>query len=168
MAHKGGAGLGEPGDTQQPGEHGIAILDHNGSVLAPLLVAPVNDADTRLGPEGVKGLKRGATRTGVGLNGSYLNLDGGFDSQHPRQAIFHAGLIPHIKETPRNRPWPKRGRKRLFTHTLQARRDRVERMLTWAEQCKRLWRHFDHRQRRPSGMTLMAYTRSNLRRWCAT
>jgi hypothetical protein len=57
-------------------------------VLAPLPVAPVNKADTVLLPAGLKGLKR--------VTGSYLNLDGGFDSQHNRKAIFNAGLVPNI------------------------------------------------------------------------
>jgi hypothetical protein len=59
-----------------------------------------------------KGLKRVAKRTGLRLAGSYLNLDGGFDSKHNRKAIFNAGLIPNIKENPRNRKSTKRGRKR--------------------------------------------------------
>ena len=37
------------------------------------------------------------------LKGAYLNLDGGFDSAHNRKMIFNAGMIPNIKENPRNR-----------------------------------------------------------------
>ena len=43
------------------------------------------------------------------LKGSYLNLDGGFDSKHNRKVIFNAGMIPNIKENPRNRKTTKRG-----------------------------------------------------------
>jgi hypothetical protein len=75
-------------------------------VLAPLPVAPVNEADTVLLPEGVKALKRVAKLTGLALNGSYLNLDGGFDSKANRKVIFTAGMIPNIKENPRNRKTP--------------------------------------------------------------
>jgi hypothetical protein len=59
-------------------------------------------------------LKRVARLTDLNIDGSHLNLDGGFDSRHNRKAIFNAGLIPNIKENPRNRKTPKRGRKRLF------------------------------------------------------
>jgi hypothetical protein len=38
-------------------------------------VAPVNEADTVLLPEGWKGLKRVAKRTGLVLEGAYLNLN---------------------------------------------------------------------------------------------
>ena len=98
----------------------IAIIDNNGYVLAPLPVAPVNTADTVLLPDGLKALKRVAKRTGLELTGAYLNLDGGFDSRNNRKAIFNAGMIPNIKDNPRNRKAPKRGRKRLFNAVIHA------------------------------------------------
>jgi hypothetical protein len=66
-------------------------------VLAPLPVAPVNEADTVLLPDGLNALKRVARLTDLKIDGSYLNLDGGFDSRHNRKAIFNAGLVPNIK-----------------------------------------------------------------------
>ena len=111
---KGGDGIGYSGYKHQKGEKVIAIIDNNGYVLAPLPVAPVNEADTVLLPEGLKGLKRMAKLTGLVLEGAYLNLDGGFDSTSNRQAIFNAGMIPNITEHPRHRKRPTRGRKRLF------------------------------------------------------
>src|SRR5215813_10534623 len=59
----------------------FAMIDNNGYVLAPLPVAPVNEADTVLLPAGLKGLKRVAKCAGLELGGAYLKLDGGFDSQ---------------------------------------------------------------------------------------
>ena len=76
-------------------------------------MAPVNETDMVLLPEGLKALKKVAKEVGVDLHGAYLNLDGGFDSKANRKAIFNAGLIPNIKENPRNRKTTKRGRKRL-------------------------------------------------------
>ena len=55
---------------------------------------------------------------GLRIQGAYLNLDGGFDSTSNRKAIFNAGLIPNIKENPRNRKTPKRGRMRLFNDAI--------------------------------------------------
>lgn len=60
-------------------------------------------------------LKRIARLTGLELKRSYLNLDGEFDSKSNRKVIFNAGMIPNIKENPRNRQTTKRGRKRLFS-----------------------------------------------------
>src|SRR5438093_12128798 len=75
VAKKGGDGIGYSGHKHQKGEKVIAIIDNNGYVLAPLPVAPVNEADTVLFPEGLKALKRVAKLTGLGLKGAYLNLD---------------------------------------------------------------------------------------------
>ena len=77
-------------------------------------MAPVNETDMVLLPEGLKALKKVAKEVGLDLRGAYLNLDGGFDSRHNRKLIFNAGMMPNIKENPRNRKTTKRGRKRLF------------------------------------------------------
>src|SRR5262245_55086773 len=127
VAKKGGDGMGYSGYKHQKGENVIAIIDNNGYVLAPLLVAPVNEADTVLLPEGLKGLKRVAKLTGLVLAGAYLNLDGGFDSKANRKAIFNAGMIPNIKANPRNRTSPKRGRKRWFNAAVHALREQIGR-----------------------------------------
>jgi hypothetical protein len=70
VAKKGGDGIGYSGHKHQKGEKVIAIIDNNGYVLAPLPVAPVNEADTVLFPEGLKALKRVAKLTGLGLEGA--------------------------------------------------------------------------------------------------
>jgi transposase len=93
VAKKGGDCIGYSGHKHQKGEKIIAIIDNNGFVLAPILVAPVDESDTVLLPDGLNELKRMARLTGLKIDGSYLNLDGGFDSRHNRKAIFNAGLI---------------------------------------------------------------------------
>jgi len=129
VAKKGGDGIGYAGHTHPQGEKVIAIIDNNGYVQAPLLVAPVNKADTVRLPEGLKALKRGAKHTGLVLEGAYLTLDGGFDAKANRKASFNAGMIPNITEHPRHRKTPKRGRKRWFNQAIHALRERVERTL---------------------------------------
>jgi transposase len=166
VAKKGGDGIGYSGYKHQKGEKVIAITDNNGYVLSPLPVAPVNKADTVLLPEGLNALKHVANLTGLVLKGSYLNLDGGFDSKHNRKVVFNAGMIPNIPENPRNRKATKRGRKRLFNKAIHALRDRVERMFAWEDKFKRLLLRFEHIQQRHYGMKLMAYMLINLRRFC--
>jgi hypothetical protein len=117
-------------------------------------------------PEGLKALKKGATEGGGELRGAYLNLDGGFDSAHNRKCICNAGLIPNIKENPRNRKTTKRGRTRLFNAASHALRMRVERTFAWEDKCKRLLLRFERIQQRHYGMKLMAYTLINLRAFC--
>jgi hypothetical protein len=90
---------------------------------------PINEADTVLLPKGLNALKRIARLTDLKIDGSYLNLDDGFDSRHIRKTRFDAGLIPNIKENQRNRMVPKCGRKRLFNAVIHSLRLRVERTL---------------------------------------
>jgi transposase len=166
VAQKGGDGIGYSGHTHHKGEKVIASIENNGDVLAPLPVAPVNEAATVLWPAGLKAWKRGAKLTGFGRNGSYLNRDGGGDSTSNRKAIFNAGMIPNIKENPPTRTHPKRGRKRVFNQAIQALRDRVERTFAWEDTLKRLLLRCEHHQRRHDGMKLMAYTLIKVRRFC--
>jgi hypothetical protein len=117
-------------------------------------------------PEGLKALKQVAKKVGLNLQGAYVNLDGGFDSTHNRKLIFNAGMVPNIKENPRNRKTTKRGRKRLFNAALHALRARVERTFAWEDKFKRVLLRFERIQQRHYGMKLMAYTLINLRAFC--
>ena len=139
------------------------MTDNHGYVLAPLPVAPVKETDMVLLPEGLHALKQVATEVGLELRGAYVNLDGGCDSRVNRKAIFNAGMIPNIKETPRNRLRPRRGRKRLFNAAIYALRMRVERTFAWEDKFKRLLLRFERIQQRHYGMKVMAYTLINLR-----
>jgi IS5 family transposase len=142
------------------------MTGNHGYVLAPLPVAPVNETDMVLLPEGLHALKQVAKEVGLDLRGAYVNLDGGFDSRANRKAIFNAGMIPNIKENPRSRKRPKRGRKRLFNAAIYALRMHVERTFAWEDKFKRLLFRFERIQQRHYGMKLMAYTLINLRAFC--
>jgi transposase len=142
------------------------MTENHGYVLAPVPVAPVNETDMVLFPEGLQALKKVAKEVGLDLKGAYLNLDGGFDSARNRKCIFNAGLIPNIKENPRNRKRPKCGRKRLFNATIHALRLCVERTFAWEDKFKRLLLRFERIQQRHYGMKLLAYTLINLRAFC--
>jgi len=117
-------------------------------------------------PEGLKALKRVATTAGLDLGGAYLNLDSGFDSTHNRTCMFNAGMIPNIKENPRNRKPMKRGRTRLFNAAIHALRTRVDRTFAWEDTFKRLLLRFEHIQQRHFGMKLLAYTLIHVREFC--
>jgi hypothetical protein len=129
-------------------------------------VAPVNETDMVLLPQGLKALKQVAKEVGVDLRGAYVNLDGGFDSRHNRKLIFNAGMIPNITENPRHRKTTKRGRKRFFNEAIHALRMHVERTFAWEDKFKRLLLRFERLQQRHDGMKLMAYTVINLREFC--
>jgi hypothetical protein len=144
----------------------IALVDNHGYVLSPLTVAPVNEVDMVLLPAGLKALKRVAREAGLELAGAVLNLDAGFDSEANRKGVFHAGLKPNIKENPRNRQKPKRGRKRFFDAALYKLRFIVERTFAWEDKFKRLLLRFETKQSRHLGFKLIAFTLINLREFC--
>src|SRR5262249_57307960 len=72
---KRGDGIGYSGYKHQKGEKVLAMTDNHGYVLSPLPVAPVNETDMLLLPDGLKALKRVAKMTGLVLEGASLNLD---------------------------------------------------------------------------------------------
>jgi len=158
--------MGYSGYKPQKGEKVIAITDNQGYVLAPVPVAPVNETDMVLLPQGLRALKQVATEVGVDLRGAYVNLDGGFDSRHNRKMFFNAGMIPNITENPRHRKTTQRGRKRFFNEAIHVLRLHVERTFAWEDKFKRLLRRFECIQQRHYGMKLMAYTLINLREFC--
>ena len=115
----------------------LALRDNQGHVLSPLTVAPVNEVDMGLWPHGLRDLKRVAREVGLEVSGAVLNLDAGFESKANRKAGFNAGLKPNIKENPRKRQKPKRGRRRFFAAVLSHRRFTVERTFAWEDKFKR-------------------------------
>ena len=116
-------------------------------------MAPANETDMVLLPEGLKALTKVAKEVGVDLRGAYLNLDGGSDSARNRKCIFNAGLIPDIPENPRSRKHTKRGRKRFFNEAIHALRMRVEWTFAWEDKFKRLLLRFERIQQRHYGMS---------------
>jgi transposase len=146
----------------------LALIDNHGHVLSPLTVAPVNEVDMVLLPQGLKDLKWVAREVGLELHGAVLNLDAGFDSKANRKAAYNAGQKPNIKENPRNRQKPKRGRKRFFDAALYKRRFTVERTFAWEDKFKRLLLRFETKQIHHLGFKLLAFTLINLRTFCGS
>jgi len=144
----------------------IALVDNHGYVLSPLTMAPVNEVDLVLLPEGLKDLKRVVRAAGLAVSGAVLNLDAGFDSKANRKCVFNAGLKPNIKENPRNRQKLKRGRKRFFDNALYKLRFIVERTFAWEDKFKRLLLRFETKQSHHLGFKLIAFTLINLREFC--
>jgi transposase len=166
VAKKGGDEIGYSGHKHQKGEKVIAVADNRGHVLSPLTIAPVNEVNIVLLPDGLKDLKRVARAVGLKLTGAVLNLDAGFDSKANRKSIFNAGMKPNIKENPRNRKKPKRGRKRFFDEVLYKLRFAIERTFAWEDKFKRLLLRFETKQKYHLGFTLIAFTLINLREFC--
>ena len=93
-----------------------------------------------------------------------MSLDSAYDSKKNRKMIFNSGMVPNIKENPRNRRKKKRGRKRIFNQAIYEERFRtVERAFAWEDKYKRLFLRFEFKSINHLGMKLLAYTLINLR-----
>jgi hypothetical protein len=134
------------------------MTDNNVYVLSPFPVAPVNEVDMVLLPDGLKALKRVAKRVGLVLGEASFNLDAGVDATHNRPCIFNAGMIPNIKENPRNRKSTKRRRKWLCHAAIHAARTWGAQTFAWEDKFTRRLLRFEHIQQRHFGMKLMTYT----------
>jgi len=84
------------------------VVDNNGNVVSPYTIAPVNRNDCVLLPGSLNHLSNISRMAGFSINGSYLNLDGVFDSKENRKAVFNHGMIPNIPENKRGRKKAKR------------------------------------------------------------
>ena len=163
VAKKGGDGIGYSGHKHQKGEKTMAIIDNNGNMLSPMIVASVNQSDTTLLPYSLNNLNKLTKAIGLELQGTILNLDAGFDSLKNRKYIFNRQMIPNIKENKRNRQKTKKGRKRLFNQDIYNLRYCVERTFAWEDKFKRLLIRFETIQVRHQAFKFIAYALINLR-----
>lgn len=163
VAKKGGDGIGYSGHKHQKGEKIMAIVDQNGSILAPCPIAAVNVNDCVLLPKSLDELMRITRLLGESLEGAYMNLDGAFDSKNNRKLLQNRGLVPNIPENKRNRKAPKPGPKRWFDPVIHKCRLAVERTFAWEDKFRRLLLRFERIQSRHYGLKLLAYALINLR-----
>jgi hypothetical protein len=167
IAKKGGDCLGFSGHKHFKGEKTVAIVDRNCNVISPFTKAPGNRHESRLFPDAFSHLKRIARMLGESLTGLVASFDSAYDNRASRKMIFNAGMIPNIKENPRNRKKTKRGRKRFYDDQIfQERFETVERVFAWEDKFKRLLIRFEHISLHHFGLKLIAYTMINLRHFC--
>ncbi len=163
-AKKGGDNLGFSGHKHFKGEKVVAIVDRNINILSPMITASGNSNESPLFPLAFEHLKKITGQIKRSLTGCIMSLDSAYDSFKNRKIIFNAGMTPNIKENPRNRKKPKRGRKRFFEASIYEERFyTVERAFAWEDKFKRLLLRFEFKSTNHLSMKLLAYTLINLR-----
>ena len=161
---KGGDNVGYSGHKHFKAEKVVALVDRNLNVVAPLILAAGNKHESPLFAHAFEGLKQTVRTLKLSLKSSILSLDSAYDSFRNRKMIFNAGMVPNIKENPRNRKKTKRGRKRFFSEAIFQERFRtVERVFAWEDKFRRLLLRFEFKSINHLGMKLLAYTLINLR-----
>ncbi len=120
IAKKGGDAIGYSGHKKHTGSKTLSVIDNQGNVIGLMDVKAASIPDISLLSNALEGVRAVTRAVGLNLERVPLNLDAGFDSRVNRKIIFNCGLVPNIKENPRNRNTPKRGRlgigTRPYTH----------------------------------------------------
>ena len=143
-AKKGGDNLGYSGHKHLRGDKVVAFCDRNCNVIAPFIAAPGDRNESPLLPEALPQVTRIAQTVGLDLNQTIVSLDGVYDSQANRKAIFNRSMIPNINPNPRGRKTPKRGPKPMFDPALYQERFRtIERVFAWEDKFRRLLLRFE-------------------------
>jgi transposase len=136
-AKKGGDNVGYSGYKHFKSEKIIAIVDRNVKVISPFITAPGNRHESPLFPDAFNHLTRIMNQLNIPTKGCVMSLDSAYDSKANRKIIFNRGMIPNIKENPRNRKQSKKGKKRIYSETIYEERFRtVERAFAWEDKFK--------------------------------
>lgn len=167
VAKKGGEQVAYSGHKHFKGQKIVAFVDRNCNIISPFTTGPGNQHESTLFPHAFVQLKDILTSIGVKLKGIVTSLDGAYDTKVNRKMIFNAGMIPNIKENPRNRQKTKRGRKRIYSEQIFQERFRtVERAFAWEDKFKRLLVRFERISAHHLGMKFIGYAMINLRNIC--
>ena len=149
------------------GDKVVAFCDRRCNVIAPFVVAPGNRNEAPLLREALPEVMRIVREVGMDLCGTIVSLDGVYDCQANRKAIFNRGMVPNINPNPRGGRQPKRGRKPIFEPAIFKERFRtIERVFAWEDKFRRLLLRFERISGVHYAFKTLAYTMINLRHYC--
>ena len=145
----------------------MEICDNMCNIIAPAVVASVNNHDNVLFNSSFFGLMETADLLGIDLKGSAITFDAGFDTEVNRTTIRGQGLIPIIK---RNRRTTKDQEKldELYAlneeeYPIYKERYRIERCFAWEDTYRRLVTRYEKLPIIHMGFKELAYSMINLR-----
>jgi transposase len=166
-AKKGGDNIGFSGHKKVKGDKVVAFCDRNCNVIAPFISAPGNQNESPLLREALPTVMRMADTIELDLRGTIVSLDGVYDCQRNRKAIFNRGMVPNINPNPRGRKSAKRGRKPLFDAGIfKERFNTIERVFGWEDKFRRLLLRFERLSQLHYAFKSLAYSMINLRHFC--
>ena len=149
------------------GDKSVTFCYRNNNVLAPFVTAPGNRNACRIRQKALPELTAIAKAVGFSLCGCVISLDGIYDSQANRKAIFNRGMTPNMPENPRHRKRVKRGRKRQYSKAIfEERFQTIERIFAWEDKFRRLLVRFERISDLHYAFKQLAYTLINLRHFC--
>ena len=116
-------------------------------------------------PESLSKLVSFATSIGLNLNGSFITLDSGFDSQTNKELIRKQKMKPVISPNRRNakKPIVIALMYRWFNKEIYKERYKVERTFGWQDTYRRLAISYDRLEETRLGFRYLAYAMINFR-----
>jgi len=107
---------------------------------------------------------------GLELEGSYLNLDAGFDSDYNKDIIRLARMRPNIKVNPRGTKDQDKLQKRYddFDDEIYKQRFTIERTFAWQDTYRKLVIRYEKLESTHNGFKYLAYSMINLRPFFST
>ena len=145
----------------------MAICDNMCNILAPIVVASVNNHDNVLFNASFLGLMETADLLGIDIKGSAITFDAGFDTEVNRQTIRGQGLVPIIKYNRRGIRNPEKLEALLTLneeqHPVYKERYRIERCFAWEDTYRRLVTRYEKLPIMHMGFKELAYSMINLR-----
>lgn len=116
-------------------------------------------------PEGVDGLADFASLIGLDLDGSYLTLDSGFDSEYNRWLIRFHGMVPVIKPNRRGTKDEEKLEQMYddFNEQVYNKRFTIERTFAWQDTYRKLAHSYERLPCTRIGLKYLAYSLINLR-----
>ena len=145
----------------------MAICDNMCNILAPIVVASVNNHDNVLFNSSFFGLLETCDLLGIDLKGSAITFDAGFDTEVNRQTIRGQGLIPIIKRNRRGTKDPEKLEQMFLLNEeekpIYQERYRIERCYAWEDTYRRLVIRYEKLPIMHMGFKELAYSMINLR-----
>lgn len=168
IAKKGGESVAYQNRKRAKTTNILPFTDANGLIVASTgLVAGNHNDAWQLKPHLQHAFKF-MKQLGLPIAGAFFNADPGFDTKEARKTCFNHGLIPNIKENPRNRKAKKHGRPRLFDRVVYKRRFTSERTFAWIDKFRGLLVRFDRLDALFLGAHFVVFSLINLRHLLAS
>lgn len=168
LAKNGGEAVAYQGRKRAKTTNILPITDTNGAILATTGLVAGNHNDSWQLKQHLQDAFKFIKRRGLSIAGAFFNADPAFDTKAARKTCFNHGLIPNIKENPRNRRSAKPGPARSFDETRYEQRFVSERTFGWVDKFRALLVRFDRLDVCFMGAHFIAFAMINLRHTLAS
>lgn len=163
IAQKGGESVAYQSRKRAKTTNILPFTDANGFIIATTNAVAGNHNDACQLKQHLQDAFQFMKARGLPIAGAFFNADPAFDTKDARKTCFNHGLIPNIKENPRNRKARKRGPARLFNYVVYKRRFTAEHTFAWIDKFRALLLRFDRLDACFMGAHFIVFTMINLR-----